>query len=77
MRLDLDALITAAEFRRYLAIAGGDASLAVICMWRNRGLVTVAGHRGRAPLYRLGDLLDVEYETRHRVATHGGQLRTA
>jgi hypothetical protein len=75
--MNLDALVTAAEFRRYLALAGGAVSLAAISMWRTRGRIEVHGHRGNSPLYRLGDLLDVEADTRHRVARSGGKQRAA
>lgn len=55
--------------------AGAAASLAVIGMWRHRGLITPRGHRGRSPLYRLADLLEVEHATRVRVQTGGGRAR--
>jgi hypothetical protein len=66
--IDLDALVTAAEAAPPLNI-----SIAAICMWRNRGKITVAGHRGRSPLYRYGDLLTVEQSTRH----NGGRRNAA
>jgi hypothetical protein len=70
--VDLDALITAAEFR---TATGGMVSLAVVGMWRDRGLIKVRDWRGRRPLYRYGDLVEVERSTRQRVRRHGGRRR--
>lgn len=50
---DRDALVTAATGARALGI-----SRQVIAMWKRDGKVTPAKHRGRSPLYRLGDLID-------------------
>lgn len=57
--LDLDALITGAQAAR---LAG--CHRANICLWRNQGRLTVRDRRGRSALYRLGDVLEVERETR-------------
>lgn len=75
--MDLDAQLTASEFSTYMAMAGGSVSLAVIGMWRSRGLVQVCGHRGRSPLYRLESLLAAEAGTRRRVRQAGGRARAA
>jgi hypothetical protein len=75
--MNLDALVTASEFVTYMRLAGGDVSLAVVGMWRHRGLVEVRGYRGRSPLYRLEDLLAAEVSTRRRVRTAGGRARAA
>lgn len=57
---NMDALLTAVD-----AATRFRTSIAVILMWRNRGTLTSAGKdwRGRH-LYRLGDLIDAERNTR-------------
>lgn len=59
MTLDLDALLTGAQAARAAGV-----SRANICHWRNTGRLTLRGWRGRSPLYRFGDVLDVERDTR-------------
>jgi len=62
----------------YEAVRLLKTSYAVICMWRNRGLLPVAGHdRQDRPLYRWSDLFDVEASTRQtRSRGHrGGTVR--
>lgn len=55
-----DALVTATEATTRL----DGVSIYLIGMWRHDGKLRVAGRRGRSPLYRWGDLLDVERATR-------------
>jgi hypothetical protein len=57
--MNLDARVTAAEASRLLPV-----SRQLIAMWRSAGKVVVRGKRGASPLYRLGDLIKVEHETR-------------
>ena len=57
--IDMDALITGAQAARLAGV-----TRAAVCIWRNRGRLEVRRTRGRSPLYRLGDVLDVERETR-------------
>jgi hypothetical protein len=54
-----DALVTASYASKRLGV-----SIACICMWRNDGRIEVKGRRGRSPLYRWGDLTEVEKQTR-------------
>lgn len=54
-----DALVTASYAAKRLAV-----SIACICMWRNDGRVTVRKTKGRTKLYRWGDLVEVEKQTR-------------
>lgn len=68
MTINLDALVTAAEAAPQIKV-----TVAAICMWRNRGKLTVAGYRGRSPLYKYRDLLLVERDTRH----NGGRRQAA
>lgn len=56
----LDVPVTATEAARRLGV-----SSQLICMWRRAGKVEPIGQEGRSPLYRLGDLMDVERETRN------------
>jgi hypothetical protein len=57
--VDLDAEVTAVEAASVLGV-----DRHVIYMWRALGKVDPVGSRGRSPLYRWGDLLGVERETR-------------
>ena len=58
--MNLDALVTATEAASRLR----GVSIHLIGMWRHAGKVTVRDMRGRSPLYRWGDLLQVERDTR-------------
>lgn len=68
--MNLEALVTAAEAAPKLGV---DRHL--IYMWRALGKVTPQGKRGKSPLYRWGDLLAVESQTRRD--DPAGQRRTA
>lgn len=56
----LELPVTATEAAQRLGI-----SSQLICMWRRAGKVAPIGQEGRSPLYRLGDLMVVERETRN------------
>lgn len=59
--MNLDTLVTATEAA---AERGLPVTRHTIGMWRHAGKVEVKGWRGRSPLYRWGDLVDVERKTR-------------
>ncbi len=56
---DLDARLPA-----HLAAAMVGVSRQLVNYWRNAGLLRSVGASGRSPLYRLGDVLEVEQTTR-------------
>jgi len=62
--MNLDAEVTAAEIESYLP----GVSIERIIGWRRAGKIAVVGYRAtgrrRSPLYRWGDILRVEAETR-------------
>lgn len=62
---DLDARLPA-----HLAAAMVGVSRQLINYWRKSGRLKPVDHNGRQPLYRLGDLFDVERETRHSPQSH-------
>lgn len=69
--MNLDALVTATEAAASPAL--DDICRHLIGMWKVTGKLEVKGRRGRSPLYRYGDVLDVERQTRrsgfsHRIA---------
>lgn len=66
--LDLDALVTAAEAAASAHLRG--VSRHLIGMWRLSGKLEVKAMRGRSPLYRYGDILIVERETRRSGYSH-------
>jgi hypothetical protein len=72
--MDGSVLVTAAEFSRLL---GGTVSAATVRSWRHRGLITSAGRRGNYTLYRVGDLFEVECDTRLTIERRGGAPRKA
>jgi hypothetical protein len=56
---DLDARLPA-----HLAAAMVGVSRQLVNYWRSAGLLAPVAVRGRSPLYRLGDVLAVEAQTR-------------
>jgi DNA-binding transcriptional MerR regulator len=70
--MDRSVLVTAAEFSR---LVGGTVSAATVRSWRHRGLITPAGRRGNYTLYRVGELFDVEMDTRLNIERNGGVAR--
>jgi DNA-binding transcriptional MerR regulator len=53
-----------ARLPAHLAARLVGVSRQLINYWRASGLIVPVGHRGRSPLYRLGDILAVEADTR-------------
>jgi hypothetical protein len=66
--VDLDALVTATEAAASPHLHG--VSRHLIGMWKLAGKVQTRGKRGRSPLYRYGDLVVVERETRRSGRSH-------
>lgn len=64
MIVDLDALVTAREVETYEPLRQHHVTRYLIGMWRHTGKLQVRGSRGRSPLYRFGDILQVERDTR-------------
>jgi predicted site-specific integrase-resolvase len=63
--MNLDALVSARE----AAIALGVERHAIY-QWRIAGKISPQGRRGRSPLYRWGDLIRVERDTRRAAQSH-------
>lgn len=53
--MNRDALLTATEVASLLPV-----SVQLVSMWKRDGKLSPAGMRGRSPLYRFGDLCDLE-----------------
>lgn len=70
--MNLDALVTAREAEDYPALRAAHVTRHLIYVWRAMGRLKVRGHRGRSPLYRFGDVLRVERETRRSGSSHRG-----
>lgn len=62
--MNLDALVTAREAEDYPALRANHVSRFLIGMWKRLGKLEPKGQRGRSPLYRFGDILEVERDTR-------------
>lgn len=62
---DLDAKLPA-----HLAAAMVGVSRQLINYWRTSGKLKPIDREGRQPLYRLGDLFEVEQETRRSPQSH-------
>lgn len=63
-----DVLVTATEAAASPHLKGVCRHL--IGMWKTLGKLTVKGRRGRSPLFRYGDILDVERDTRRSGHSH-------
>lgn len=61
----LDTPVTAAQGARLTGV-----SRHLIAWWVSVGKLTPIGRVGRSPLYRLGDLYDVEREMRQSSKSH-------
>lgn len=66
--MNLDAKVTATEAAASPALKGVCRHL--IGMWKTRGKLEVQGRRGRSPLFRYGDILRVEQQTRTSGYSH-------
>ncbi len=62
----LDALVTTAQAALYLGV-----SAALIRKWASRGLI----HAVKRGIYRLGDAILAEMQTRNTVKVRGGRAR--
>lgn len=51
-----DALLTATQLTNWFKVI----SVPLIGMWRRKGHLEVKGYAGRSPLYRYGDVVEVE-----------------
>lgn len=71
--VDLDALITARDAERYPPLAAARVTRRLVYEWRADGRLTPAGQRGRSPLYRFGDILAVERDTRLSGTSYRGR----
>lgn len=58
--MNFNALVTATE----AATAMPGVSVQLISMWKKQGKLVARSYRNRSPLYRWGDLLQVERDTR-------------
>lgn len=56
-----DVLVTAVQIEAELPTV----SRHLVYVWRAAGKLQPQGKRGRSPLYRWGDVIDVERETRN------------
>jgi hypothetical protein len=62
---DMDALLTSPQAVALFALHGVSISKQAIYRWRTLGRVHAKGHNTQGqPLYRLGDLLTAEQDTR-------------
>lgn len=68
--MNLDAHVTASEAVADPAMKAQHVTIPLICMWRKLGKLRAVGKRGRSPLYRWGDILTVEAQTRMSGKSH-------
>jgi len=66
--VNLDAHVSAIEAADWLAEAG--VCRHRVYAWRSQGRFEPVGQRGRSPLYRWGDVLQAEAETRMSGLSH-------
>lgn len=66
--MNLDAQVSAIEAAGWLEKAG--VCRHRVYAWRSEGRITEVGKRGRSPLYRWGDVLQAEAETRMSGLSH-------
>lgn len=68
--MNLDAHVSAREAAGYPPMRDAGVCRHLIGMWKSRGKLTPTGQRGRSPLYRWGDVLKVERDTRQSGQSH-------
>lgn len=66
--MNLDAQVSAIEAAGWLEKAG--VCRHRVYAWRSEGRITEVGKRGRSPLYRWGDVLEAEADTRMSGLSH-------
>jgi hypothetical protein len=66
--VNLDAQVSAIEAAGWLSTAG--VCRHRVYAWRSEGRITEVGKRGRSPLYRFGDVLQAEADTRMSGLSH-------
>lgn len=71
--VNLDALVTPREAEELPALRAHHVTRHRIGQWARQGRYPVRGHRGRSPLYRFGDILRVERDTRCSGLSHRGR----
>lgn len=70
--MDLDALVSAREAEDYPPLQAQGVTRRLIYEWRADGRLKPRGQRGRSPLYRFGDILRVERDTRRSGCSYRG-----
>lgn len=75
--MNLDARVTAREAEEFDPLRVHNVKRHLIYVWRAQGRIEPVGHRGRSPLYRWGDILEVERDTRRSGASHRGRRDSA
>lgn len=70
--MNLDALVTPREAEEHPALKAYRVTRHRIGQWAGQGRFPVCGRRGRSPLYRFGDILRAERDTRRSGSSHRG-----
>lgn len=70
--VNLDALVTAREAEAHPGLQRYRVTRHLIYTWRSLGKIEPVDRRGRSPLYRFGDILLAERDTRRSGASHRG-----
>ena len=68
--MHFDALVTAREAQDHPGLKRHGVCRHTIAWWRSTGKVEPLDRRGRSPLYRFGDILVVERDTRLSGTSH-------
>jgi hypothetical protein len=68
--VNLDAKVTAREAQDYPPMKAYGVCRHTIAWWRRVDHIAPIGRRGRSPLYRWGDLLQTERDTRLSGQSH-------
>lgn len=71
MRYDEEALLTGAEAARAVGVTRH-----LIGMWKRDGKLIPKARRGGSPLYRLGDVIDVDIAVRESGYSHRKRRQT-
>lgn len=68
--MHFDALVTAREAQDHPGLKRYGVCRHLIYVWRTAGRLVEHGKRGRSPLYRWGEILQVERDTRVSGQSH-------